>query len=160
MGLELTDREITACLLLAVLTTAIGVMLLVWEQARWRRCRRDESLDEFERSHERWRVIRRTAIAMVLVLGGPALAIGWLTIDAAQNRRAFVGFWTAALAVLLALILMGLLDALIMVRFGLKQSARLYEQRVDTLTEFVRQHRQERLRKRPWPPPPTDAEQN
>ncbi len=159
MAPELTDQEIMACVLLATVATTIGLLLLVWEQARWRRCRRDPSLDDFERSHERWRVIRRTAIAMVLVLGGPALAFGWLTIDAAQHRHAFVGFWTATLAILLTLILMGVLDAVIMLRFGLKQSARLYEQRMHTLAEFVRR-RQEQLRKRPWPPPPTKAEQN
>jgi len=155
-----SGREFAVCVLLASLATAAGTVLLVWEQLRWRRNRQNAALEADERRHEWWRMLRRTLVACVLVVGGPVLAIGWLTIDAVAQRKAFVAFWTAALAVLLALILTGILDALIMLRFGLKQSAKLYEKRLDALAEFARRRTSQAARMRRWPPQTGNAERN
>lgn len=137
--------EALACILLSALLTAVGTALLVWEQVRWRRVRDRKDVSSFEARHNYWRMLRRTAISAILVVGGPALAVGWLTIDEEVHQRAFIVFWTVVNAVALALILLALLDALVVLRFGLKESARLNEERVETLAELVRMRR--RLKK-------------
>ena len=134
-------QEALTCVILSAVLTGVGAALFLWEIVRWRKLRAGSGLSEAEVRHNYWRMVRRTAISLLLVVGGPLLALGWLRIDEQEHRKAFVVFWTVVNAAALALILLAVLDALIVLRFGLKESARLREERVDALAEIVRSRR-------------------
>jgi hypothetical protein len=117
--------ELVTCLTLSAVLLLVGLTSLVLEQRRWRRVATRG--DGQERRHNRYRMIRRSVLSLVLALSGPTLAIGWLFLDPVEHRTGFVYFWTAVLVFVLGMVVCAVVDAFLVWRFALVQASRLSE---------------------------------